>query len=301
MYSCLAHGKPFCKYSRNLIYNCIAMKKHSTLLAALLIFSAVEAKTYTVGSGKWSDVTLWDGEYIGTVIGVNDVVIVTGQLAMNTSIIVEGTLQIEKGAGMVGMKDLVVARTGKFVNNGNTVMKRIVNEGTINNNLIMEAMLDIDNKGNIDNNNNMVAGNNLNSFSGNTTGNGGAYFVNNNVSASAASKFGTDVKVFYGNAIENANASLSSTLNLNATVNNNTVELKVSNPNKMDVSLFSIEKSKDGTRFDLMEMVSEISSNEVAMVYTDNELNNQLTYYRVKAIDAKGNETVLPIATVKGI
>lgn len=276
------------------------MKNFSTLFAAIIIFSTVNAKTYTVGSGKWSDASVWGGQYIGSVIKADDVVIVTGQMTMNTSIVVEGTLTVEKGAGMIGMKDLVVARTGKFVNNGNTVMKRIVNEGSISNNLIMEAMMDIDNKGAIENNNNMVAGNNFDNFGGNAAGKGGAYFVNNNVSASASAKFGSDVKVFYGSAIENSNATSVAALNLNATVKANAVELSVANPSKMDISLFSIEKSNDGKNFTLIEMVS-VSKSDVAMTYTDNNVNNNLTYYRVKAINANGNETVLPVATVKGI
>ena len=276
------------------------MKNFSTLFAAIIIFSTVNAKTYTVGSGKWSDASVWGGQYIGSVIKADDVVIVTGQMTMNTSIVVEGTLTVEKGAGMIGMKDLVVARTGKFVNNGNTVMKRIVNEGSISNNLIMEAMMDIDNKGAIENNNNMVAGNNFDNFGGNAAGKGGAYFVNNNVSASASAKFGSDVKVFYGSAIENSNATSVAALNLNATVKTNAVVLSVANPSKMDISLFSIEKSNDGKNFTLIEMVS-VSKSDVAMTYTDNNVNNNLTYYRVKAINANGNETVLPVATVKGI
>lgn len=278
------------------------MKKSSTLFAFILIFAAVNAKTYTVTSGKWSDASVWGGQYIGSTIGVNDVVIITGQMTMNTSIVVEGTLQVDKGAGMIGMKDLVVARNGKFVNNGNTVMKRIINEGTINNNLTMEAMMDIDNKGSIANNNNMVAGNNFDNFGGNVAGNGGTYFVNNNVSASASAKFGSDVKVFYGSAIENSNVlASSSTLNLNAALKTGEVELSVSNPSKVDVALFSIEKSVDGKNFTLIEMVSRVSKSEIAMTYTDNNINSNLTYYRVKAINTNGSETVLPVATVKGI
>ena len=277
------------------------MKKTSILFAALIIFAAANAKTYTVSSGKWSDASVWGGQYIGSTIGANDVVVITGQMTMNTSIVVEGKLQVEKGAGMVGMKDLVVTKSGTFVNNGNTVIKRIVNEGTINNNLIMEAMMDIDNKGSIANNNNMVAGNNFSNFSGNAVGYAGAYFVNNNVSASASAKFGADVKVFYGSAIENGTASIANSLNLDAIVNTGSVVLSVSNPSKLDVSVFSIEKSNDGTNFTLVEMVSNTNKNDVAMTYTDNSVNNNLTYYRVKAIYTNGSETILPVATVKAI
>ena len=86
-----------------------------------------QRKTYTLNSGKWSDACVWNGEYIGSTIKADDVVIITGQITMNTSLVVEGTLQVEHGAGMVGMKDLVVAKGGKFINNGNTVMKRMLN------------------------------------------------------------------------------------------------------------------------------------------------------------------------------
>ncbi len=278
------------------------MKKISTLFAALMIIAGANAKTYTIGSGKWSDVTVWNGQYIGNTIGANDVVIVTGQLTLTTNIVVEGTLQVEKGAGLVGMQELVVARNGKFVNNGNTVAKRIINEGQISNNLIMEAIYDIDNKGAIDNNNNMVAGNNFYNFGGNAAGNGGAYFVNNNISNSPSAKFGNDVRVFYGNAVENsAKATLATALNLNATLNTNAVVLSVSNPGKVDVVMFSIEKSTDGQNFTLVEMVSNVSKSEVAMTYTDTNVNNNLTYYRVKAITSNGTETMLPVATVKAI
>ncbi len=182
------------------------MKKLYTLIATLAIFTAANAKTYVVGSGKWSDASVWGGQYIGSVIKADDVVIITGNITMNTSIVVEGTLQVEKGAGMIGMKDLVVAKTGKFVNFGNTVMKRIINEGTISNNLSLEAVMDIDNKGTIDNNNQVVTGNNFNNFGGNAAGANGIYFINNVMNASPASQFGSSTKVFTGNLIETQTA-----------------------------------------------------------------------------------------------
>jgi len=277
------------------------MKKLYTILAATLMTTAVvNAKTYTLGSGKWTEAATWNGEYAGTTIKADDVVVITGQVTMNTAIVVEGTLQVDKGASMIGMKDLVVTKTGTFTNNGNTVMKRILNEGTINNNLIMEAMMDVENKGNVQNNNNIVAGNNLQNYGGNAAGNGGAYYVNNNIVTSPASKFGTDVKVFYGNMMDNQTASNGTNLNLYAAVNTNAVELNVSNPSKVDVSLFSIEKSTDGKNFTLLEMITNVNSNnDVAMSYTDTKVNSNITYYRVKAISANGQETVLPVATVK--
>ena len=270
------------------------MKKVYTIIAAALMFSAANATTYTVGSGKWTDASAWNGQYPGTTIKADDVVIINGQMTVNAPITVEGSLTVEKGASMIGMKDLVIAKSGKFVNNGNTVMKRIYNEGSINNNMIMEAMMDIENKGGISNNNNMVAGNNLQNYGGNAAGNGGAYFVNNTVVASPSAKFGSDVKVMYGNAIENSSATNTSAMNLNTDIKENSVVLSVAAKN--DVKMFSIEKSNDGKNFQVVEMVTV---NNGAMTYTDSKVNTNLTYYRVTAINANGEEVKLPVAAVK--
>jgi hypothetical protein len=277
------------------------MKKIYPLLsAAILLAGTVNAKTYTLGSGKWNDANTWNGEYAGNTIKADDVVIVSGQVTVTNPIIIEGTLKVEKGASFVGMKDLLIAKSGTFINNGNTVLKRIINEGTIKNNLMMEAMLDIENKGLIDNNNNVVAGNNLHHYAGTAKGNGGAYFINNTINTSSSAKFGGDVKVFYGNAIENSNASVMPAMKLNAAIHQGSVILSVSNPAKADVSLFSIEKSTDGKNFTLVEMINKVNpESETAMNYTDHKVNSNITYYRVTAIGSNGEEIVLPVATVK--
>jgi len=251
-----------------------------------------------LGTGKWNDANVWNGDFAGNTIKAEDVVIISGQVTITNPIVVEGTLQVEKGASMIGMKEMVVAKSGKFVNNGNTVLKRIINEGSISNNLVMEAMLDIENKGTIENNNNVVAGNNMQNYGGNATGKGGAYFVNNTINSSPSAKFGNDVKVFYGNAIENQTAANVTTMNLQANINQNSVVLNVTNPKNVEVSVFSIEKSNDGKNFTLVEMVNK-TGNDFAMTYTDTDVNSNLTYYRVKAINSNGEETLLPVATVK--
>jgi len=274
------------------------MKIFYTILAAILICNFASAKTYTLGSGKWTDAKVWNNDYPGTIIKADDIVVITGQVTMNTGIVVEGTLTVDKGAFMVGMKDLVISKSGKFVNNGNTVMNRIVNEGTINNNLMMEAMTDVDNKGLIENNNNMVAGNNLENFGGTAKGNNGAYFVNNNLFTSPASKFGEKVKVFYGNEIANSQETVKATsLFLNAAYKSNSgVVLNISNPQSLNITAYRIEKSIDGNNYTLLETVA---NNKATLNYTDTKVSNNLTYYRVKAVGANGKEIILPVATVK--
>lgn len=180
----------------------IMKKLYFILAAALLTATAAEAKTYTVNSGKWTDAAAWNGEYAGTTIKEGDVVIIAGNVTMNTNVVIEGTVKIEKGASMVGMKDMVVTKTGMLVNNGNTVMKTIVNEGIISNNLILETMVNFENKGIVGNDNSIVAGNNIHLYDGNAAGNGGTYFANNNVVTSPAAVVGSDVKVLYGNVLD---------------------------------------------------------------------------------------------------
>lgn len=274
------------------------MKTFYLILVTALATNFVAAKTYTLGSGKWTDVKIWNNDYPGTTIKANDVVIITGQVTMNTGIVVEGMLTVNKGAFMVGMKDLVISKSGTFVNNGNTVMNRIVNEGTISNNLEMEAMNDVDNKGLIENNNNMVGGNNFANYGGTANGKGGAYFVNNSIFTSPASNFGTQVKVFFGNSIENSESAATAkttSLFLNASFNaSNGVVLSIANPEKLNIASYRIEKSLDGDHYTLLGTVTDNNA-----TYVDSKPGSGLAYYRVKAISLYGEEIVLPVATAK--
>lgn len=280
------------------------MKKSYAIIPTLLliVINIASAKTYTLTSGKWTDVGAWINQYPGSTIKTDDIVVITGQVTVNTGIVVEGTLQVEKGASMVGMKDLVILKSGRFVNNGNTVMKSISNEGSIQNNLIMESMMDFDNHGNIGNNNCVVGGNNFNNFGGDANGKNGAYFINNNLHSSQSSSFGKTIRMVVGNQIETSeNVAPASPFNISASLSaDNSVELTVSNPTQKEVAMFSIEKSTDGKNYTVLNIVSNVNKKgEIAMSYTDIKMSSDLTYYRIKAINAQGEETVLPVATVK--
>ena len=71
-------------------------------------------------------------------------------------------------------------------------------------------------------------------------------------------------------------------------------------PIYLDIAMFSIEKSVDGKNYNVIDMVSKMNKgSEHALCYTDSKVDFNLTYYRVKAISAEGNEITLPIASVK--
>lgn len=176
------------------------MKKINTIITiAILVLSInfASAKTYVaINSGKWSDAATWENGAPGNQINADDEVIVRNHITMNTDVAVNGTLTIEKGNTVMSNKSLFVSKTGKLVNNGNITVKRIVNEGTISNNSMIESMNDMENKGTFHNNQNMVAGTNILNFGGNIDGNKGTYFANGTVVASNNAKFGTDVKIY---------------------------------------------------------------------------------------------------------
>ena len=169
------------------------------------MMNIVFARTYTVGSGKWNDARIWNGDYAGSTINAGDIVHITGQVVISENVSINGVLQIDKGASIVGIKNLVITKSGFMLNNGTVVVKKIINGGTIYNNQMMEASADIDNWGVIENNNSMVAGNNFDIHAGNAGGVGGAYYVNNNINSVSSSAIGKNVDAFYGNAIDSLN------------------------------------------------------------------------------------------------
>jgi hypothetical protein len=188
-------------------------------------------------------------------------------------------------------KSLIITGTGKMVNNGNVTVKRIVNEGTISNNSMIESMNDIENKGTVNNNSNMVAGTNLLNFGGNVAGTKGAYFANGTVVSSTDAKYGNNIKI-YSNP--SATASTESTMSLEVQPVNGNVMLTVSNPNGEPVKKFTIEKSYNGTTYETVTDVTA-SNNTVAMVYQDKNVEQETVTYKVKVNDAN----YLPQATVR--
>jgi hypothetical protein len=171
------------------------MKTIAMIVIGVLCSIATQAKTFTIGAGKWTDPKVWGSQYIGTTIKAGDVVIITGQVTLTTNLLVQGKLQIERGASLAGMKDLYVANGGVLINHGNTVVRRIKNEGIISNFQAMEAMMDIETNGTIENNSYMLAGKDFESMGGNTYGRGGRMYANNAASVSVSSQWAMGVSI----------------------------------------------------------------------------------------------------------
>lgn len=178
------------------------MKQISTILTVMLFITSIQAKTYTIGSGKWSDPCLWSDDQVGSTINAGDVVIVTGQVTLTSSLLIAGTLQIEKGATLLGAKDITVAKGGILVNYGSTVVRKIVNEGSINNSLFLETMTDIENRSMMENTNTVLAGNNFESVAGKACGKDCRFYANNNITQCDPAEFDANVGVYCAGEIE---------------------------------------------------------------------------------------------------
>ncbi len=266
--------------------------KNLITLAAIAIVNFSYATTYTaINSGKWSDANTWDKEAPGATISANDEVIIKNHITMNTDVTVNGTLKLEKGTSMMSNKSLVIGAEGKMINNGNLTVKRIYNEGSIINNAMLEAMNEIENKGNIDNNQNMVAGTNLMNFGGKAAGTKGTYFANGSVIASTDAKFGNDVKIY---ANPSQGSSTETGMSLEAQPVNGNVILTVNNPNGEAVKKFTIEKSYNGATYEVVTDVTA-SNTSVAMIYQDKNVSQETVHYKVKV----NGSNYLPQATVR--
>jgi hypothetical protein len=161
------------------------MKTISAILAIMLFTIAARANTYIISSGKWTDPCLWSGEYTGSTIKAGDTVIITGQVILSVPLVVEGTLRVDKGATLAGRGDITVAPTGTLVNNGSIVVRKIVNEGAVLNNLFVETVQDIENRNNMQSGSMVLAGNNFDNTCGQTSGRSGRFCASNIILKSA--------------------------------------------------------------------------------------------------------------------
>ena len=179
------------------------MKTLSFILAILFFAPAVHAKTYTIGSGNWPDSLLWGGEYIGSTIKAGDIVVITGHITLTTPLFVEGTIQVEGGGALEGMQDITILNGGVFENKGNTVVRRVINEGVLINNLMLQAMTGIENKCAMVNYNTLISGINVECRGGDVFGGDGKPVITYTLVSSDETDFEIAVAVFCNTKVEN--------------------------------------------------------------------------------------------------
>lgn len=279
------------EHMKNYTLNLIA-----TTLVAVLISSSSSAITYTiVNNGKWSDARIWENGVPGNDIQSTDVVIIKNHVVVSSDISVHGTLIIEKGNTLVSNKSLAVGKTGHLVNNGSVNVKRLMNEGEIQNYSSLESMMEIQNTGNFNNNVNVLSGTNILNYGGSLNGDHGTFFANQMVINSPDATIANTLKVFIGDNAQLA-APTTSDFSIETFSRENAVTLSINNNNQKTLNNIIIQRSFDGS---LYEYVTSIPNtlNQSVLLYSDKNINHSTVYYKVQ-VESNGSIVELPLTTV---
>lgn len=271
-----------------------------SLIASILGGSAYATTYKTISHGKFSDENIWQPTYPGNILKAGDSVVINSQVVLNIPIAVEGTLFIEKGAALQGNKEIRVAKSGLLENKGNTVVKRLSNEGKINNELILEAMMEVDNSGVINNTATTFAGSTLLNKGGVLDGNKGSYFSNNTVIASPNSVYGKDINVFQA-SFTNPAAQIDESIYCNASLNvvaggSDKVLVEITSASLKNMETVILEKSIDGKIF---YKVAEAKAENSTLLLEDRIAMENTLWYRISAYDLSGKQYQFPEALVK--
>jgi hypothetical protein len=283
--------------------NLSTLSKSALILCAALVAKNAEATTYIASQhGKFTDEKIWHPNYPGSNIAANDSVIISAQVVLNTALSIAGVLTIEKGASFQGNKDVAINQSGKLVNKGNTVVRRLLNEGRLDNQLVFETMLEVENHGTINTSSATIAGTSLLNQNGVLSGTQGSYFSNSTIISSPASIYEKGVKVFeasYTNPMAEIDEALfcSSTLNAFA-LGKQSVRIEINHLGKEKFSSIVLEKSTDGKYF---QPIAEIELKNNKYSIEDMQVNSDQTFYRAFAYDADGRKYRFPETFVKNI
>lgn len=283
--------------------NLTTLSKSALIICALLAAKSTEAKTYTASQhGKFTDEKIWFPSYPGNNIDAKDSIIISSQVVLNTPLTIAGLFTIEKGASFQGNKDVAISLTGKLVNKGNTVVRRLLNEGILDNQLVFETMLEVENRGTINTKSATVAGTSLLNQDGVLSGAKGSYFSNSTIISSPSSIYEKGVKVFEA-AYTNPMAEIDEALYCNSTLNaipsgKKSVRIEIAHLGKEKFSSIILEKSTDGKYFQPIAEI-ELKNNKYAI--EDMQVNSEQTFYRAFAYDTDGVKYRFPETFVKNI
>lgn len=281
--------------------NIYAFSKSAFVFLALAAANPAEAKTYTaIQSGKYTDINIWQPEYPGITIKESDSIIITSQIVLNTAITIDGLVTVEKGASLQGNKDLQIGKEGKLINKGNTVVRRLSNEGQLDNQLVFETMLEVENKGIINNMSATVAGTSLLNQEGILGGNKGSYFSNSSIISEPGSIYGKDVKLYqaaYTNPMAEIDEAIFCQATLNAVaIDRDKIQIEIVNRGQQQFTSVILEKSTDGVYF---TPITEAAFHNNKYTIDDMRVTSAHTHYRAFAYDVEGKKYRMPETIVK--
>ncbi len=269
-------------------------------MASLLAVTNASAKTYTAAqSGKFTDEKIWQPAYPGNSIQKGDTIIISSHVVLNTPLTISGVAAIQKGASLQGNKDVALNESGKIFNLGNTVVRRLQNQGQLDNQMVFETMFEMQNSGIIHNNSTTVAGTSMVNENGVLAGNKGSYFTNSMFISSPGSIHENGIKVFEA-AYTNPMAEIDEAIYCNALISamptgKNSVRIEIQNAHAYRFTKVVLERSDDGNVF---RPFAEINFNDSHSKIEDFKASAN-NYYRAVAFDASGKKYRLPETFVK--
>lgn len=128
------------------------MEKIYLIVVLCMLCSNTKANTYTLTSGKWSEI--YDDSCVDEGIEVR----ITGTVILDRPIMIEGTLTIEDKAMLIGLERITITESGRLCNEGVIMAERLSNKGTVQSKHAISFIDDVSNSGTIDNGDLMIAG-----------------------------------------------------------------------------------------------------------------------------------------------
>ncbi len=275
--------------------NLTHLKNTIFVIGALAIANSCLAKVYVASSaGKWNNPLIWEGEQPSKSISNEDVVIIKNHVVIGEDINIDGILVIEKSSSFISSRSIAVASNGQLINNGNLSVRRMINEGKIENYGSFETMSELQNNGNINNTQNVVAGSSILNQSGRLEGDNGTYFANTSVITSKDATYSENVNIYYGGELPTNTTTKDFNVEIETLDNN--ITLTVQNISNKKVMRYEVTKSTDGENF-VNVVANQNPKNDLLIIY-DNDIQQSIVHYKVAAITATNEKINIPTTSV---
>lgn len=149
------------------------MHSRRTLCFVVLlgISLSLHASTVFLSSGKWSVL------YSKNTVEAGTKLVITGDVTVDVPLLIEGTIEITKGASLLGLRTVYVTPAGRLLNQGSIVFNSLFNSGHITNNSIIELMYDLENDGILQNNHLINCGRAFYCNKGTVKGSNSRYYI----------------------------------------------------------------------------------------------------------------------------
>lgn len=143
---------------------CLPSKKQIAVFLLLLVFIAIrfplQATVFVTNkAGVYSEAAIWNPFYPGNIVKETDTLVISTTVEQNIDMVVKGTVIIKETGSLIGEKNVIIIKSGTFLNLGNSEFGLLTNRGAIYNQKNLAIKMDFVNSGNVINHNTIVVGN----------------------------------------------------------------------------------------------------------------------------------------------